>query len=67
MGNSPEMKKAMEQAFKEMLALSPEELRDRLKQTPKGPLYDLYALVNNQFDLDPEFSKAVDDNFWNLI
>lgn len=24
-------------------------------------------LVNNQIDLDPEYSKIVDDNFWDLI
>jgi len=63
-GNSPEIYEAMTAAFKELLALSPEQLRDKLKNTSTGPIHDL---VKNQTDLDPEFSKTVDENFWELI
>ena len=26
-----------------------------------------FALINKQEDLDPEFTKIVDDNFWDLL
>ena len=37
---------AMQEAFDELLALSPEELRDRLKDQPLGPVGQLHKLLD---------------------
>lgn len=44
MNNSQAVREAMEKAFDELLSLSSEELKARLKDRPPGPIGELYRL-----------------------
>jgi len=40
-----DVNQAMQKVFEELLTLSPEELRDRLKEEPVDPISQLYKLL----------------------
>lgn len=66
--NSPEVQKAAIDALEELSEMPEEKVHRLLDELEEGPWCAFIKdMQENMKDLDPEYSKLVDDHFWELI